>query len=653
VDTAFWAPSLKTDAEGRVRVSFTMPDALTRWRITGRAMDEQGRVGQRSGYLRSDKNFYAKWTAPDWLRVGDTPQASIAVFNQTAGEQALEVSLTSGAVVKTEKIKARRGVNYVQFPLAPGGGSMRLEVKQDGKLVDALDTAVQSLPLAWSSPRTSILPLAGVSTALALPADARNVRVSFAQGAASHFSRIADDLIDYPYGCVEQTASRLIPLALGLQNMGPDSGPVRERLLATLQAQRLRLVSMAGPEAQFGWWGNATANSALMTAYAYYADWYAARALRIELPPEHWQNLLKVYGEVGLKEPMLHRALTLWMANEMGLPVKTLASGLSDELAKLTFKGKAPALPATSSMLLSPEDGNAQALTLALLSLMSSPVLAELQDATANAWTSLRANPAPLAQALLMLGGQLPASGADAVLAAVRSDMPTLDRAMTLLWVQKKLGGPPSLKAPGVALSGTWKAQTSTLGQPLWLWQGGAAPKQLQVAEAAAPGTAAVIQYESHAPEAHALAVKVERRILRLTRETKGFSATPVKNGEALRTDALYMDEVTLTPAAGAKYRYGLLEVALPPGATVEASTWGISIEGETEGLERSRHEARRDGYVVPVEPLDAPLKVRHLLRFAQKGSYALPPARFYRMYQPEQKALEGEGKVARSMKVE
>jgi uncharacterized protein YfaS (alpha-2-macroglobulin family) len=653
VDTAFWAPSLKTDADGRVRVTFNMPDALTRWRITGRAMDAQGRVGQRSGYLRSDKNFYAKWTAPDWLRVGDAPQASIAVFNQSAGEQALEVSLTSGAVVKTEKIKAKRGVNYVQFPLAPGGGAMRLEVKQDGKLVDALDTAVQSLPLAWSSPRTMNVPLTGLATALALPADARHIRVSFAQGAASHFSRIADDLIDYPYGCVEQTASRLIPLALGLQNMGPESGALRERLLATLQAQRLRLVSMAGPEAQFGWWGNATANNALMTAYAYYADWYAARALHIELPPEHWQNLLTVYGEQGLKEPMLHRALTLWMANEMGLPVKTLASGLADELARAKLKGKLTTLPATSSMLLAAEDGHAQALTLALLSVISTTP-PELQELTANAWNTVRANQSPMAQALLMLGGQLPVSGADAVLASVRSDMPTLDRAMTLLWVQKKLGGPPSAKASIVALSGSWKSNASTLGQPLWQWQGTAVPGQLQLGEAAPAGTVAVLQYDSRALETHALPVKVERRILRLTQEDKGFSATPVKNGEALRTDALYMDEVTLTPTAGAKYRYGLLEVALPPGASVEAGTWGISIVGATtEPLERARHEARRDGYVVPVEPLDAPLKVRHLLRFAQKGSYALPPARFYRMYQPEQKALEGEGKATRSMLVE
>ena len=34
VDTAFWQPTLRTDATGTAHFSFTMPDALTRWRIT-------------------------------------------------------------------------------------------------------------------------------------------------------------------------------------------------------------------------------------------------------------------------------------------------------------------------------------------------------------------------------------------------------------------------------------------------------------------------------------------------------------------------------------------------------------------------------------------------------------------------------------------
>ncbi|TFW32382.1 alpha-2-macroglobulin family protein [Massilia horti] len=657
VDTAFWAPSLKTDENGHARVTFTMPDALTRWRITARAMDAQGRVGQRTAYLRSDKAFYTKWTAPDWLRLGDAPRASVAVFNQTGKEQALDVSLAAGGKGQASKLAAKPGVNYVEFPVPPGGGPLRLEVRQDGKVVDALDATMQALPAAWSSARTLAVPLSGKEALLKLPADARNVRVSIASNAASHFARVADDLIEYPYGCVEQTSSRLIPLTMAVQSLGPDAAGVRERLMATLQAQRLRLVAMAGPQAVFGWWGNGTEGNALMTAYAYYADWQAARALRISLPPEHWNNLIAVYQQHGLKMPLMDRALVLWFAHQMDLPTQTLAAGLVEDSANAALPAGRQ-LPMTSSLLLGAAPD--EAMGLALLAVVASEngvaLPPALSQQVAAAWKSLQANPAPVAQALLMLGGQLPPAQADAVLAAVRSDMPTMDRALALVWIQKKLGGPQPPRPPAVALEGQWQAVDSQAVNPSWRWTGGAAlPDRLRLAQAAPAGTVAIVQYESRAAEAHALPVVVERRILRMKQEGAGYRTEAVEPGEALRTDELYMDEITLKPAPGARHRYGLLEVALPPGAAVEASTWGIRMLGGPEPvpLERARRVERRDGYAVPIEPLAGETKVRHLLRFAQKGRYVLPPARFYRMYQPEQKAIEGEGKLVRTVQVE
>lgn len=659
VDTAYWAPSLRTDASGHVRVTFTMPDALTRWRITGRAMDAQGRVGQRSGYVRSDQAFYAKWTAPDWMREGDAPRAAVAVFNQTGKVQELELRLSGGAAPAVEKLQSRPGVNYAEFALPNGAAALRLEVRQDGKLVDALATPLQTLPAAWSSARALALPLSGASTPLKLPPDASDVRVAFAHGAAANFARIADDLIDYPYGCVEQTSSRLIPLSLAVQGIGPDPARVRERLLATLQAERLRLVAMAGPKAVFGWWGNATRGDPLMTAYAYYADWHAARALHITLPPEHWNKLLAVYGELGQAAPLQDRALILWLAHEIGLPTRTLASGLIDDSAGAALGATPhPAQGSASLLLGGAPDRSREAIGLGLLAVVAAQddlvLPAPLAAQVAGAWTALRAEPAPVAQALLMLGGRLPASQADAILAAVRADMPTMDRALTLVWVQKKLGGPAPAKQPALVLEPAWQKVDGVTGRADWRWRGKALPERLQLAQAAPAGTVAMVRYESRAREPQALPVVLQRRILRMKQADGGFRTEPLKPDEALHTDELYLDEITLKPEAGSRPRFGLLEVALPPGAAVEASTWGITMLGDKPAaLERARHVERRDGYAVPIDQLEGEVTVRHLLRFSQKGRYVLPPARFYRMYQPEQKAFEGEGTAVRTLKVE
>jgi len=164
-----------------------------------------------------------------------------------------------------------------------------------------------------------------------------------------------------------------------------------------------------------------------------------------------------------------------------------------------------------------------------------------------------------------------------------------------------------------------------------------------------------MLQYDSRAPQTGDLPVQVQRRILRLTPSGSGYSLQPLKVNEALRTDELYLDEVTLKPAAGTRARFGLVEVALPPGASVEATTWGIDLkhDGKSTPLERARHVERRDGYAVPVDVLEGEIKVRHLLRFAQKGRYRIPPARFHRMYQPDRIATEQPQRAIATLQVE
>ncbi len=89
---------------------------------------------------------------------------------------------------------------------------------------------------------------------------------------------------------------------------------------------------LAGVGGTFGWWGDTTGGSALVTAYAYYADWLASRSLGISLPAANWQHAMEVYRDAGAKEPLLHRALALWFMQQMGLPVATPVSGVAADL---------------------------------------------------------------------------------------------------------------------------------------------------------------------------------------------------------------------------------------------------------------------------------------------------------------------------------
>ena len=55
--------------------------------------------------------------------------------------------------------------------------------------------------------------------------------------------------------------------------------------------------------------------------------------------------------------------------------------------------------------------------------------------------------------------------------------------------------------------------------------------------------------------------------------------------------------------------------------------------------LEKARFEPGQMAYAVPVDALSGELRLRHLVRFSQKGQFNLPPVRFTQVYAPQHQA--------------
>lgn len=673
-DTAAWWPSLMTDANGKTTVSFRMPDALTRWRMTARAMSGTGVVGQSTRYVESHKAFYAKWTGPSVFRRGDQPSVNIVAFNQTAAPAKVQLSVTGAGLTVQRDLSLQPGANNIPLSLEkPVSGDVQISIKLEGREVDSMRQSVTVSASGWLSERMQAVELRDAQTPLTLPADARDVKLSLAQGASGQFARIADDLLEYPWGCVEQTASRLLPLSFVYRGLPADAARLRE-LSQTIATQRLRLIQMAGPEAVFGWWGNGTAESGWLTAYAYYADWHASRALGLRLPTEHWSQVQMAYTKYGLNDPLALRALSVWFMQEMELPVKTLVEGLVQDAEKLPPPGKADANPRNSIWL--GGSGAGDTVTLALVAqlakqqqVMLSPDLNQRVEA---ARATLRTQEGP-GTALLAMEGKVSRDEAARSLAALGPSYPTLDRAVALAWWNKALGGSTGDIGSMAAPKGDWQTTGSPLGAPTWRWTGRDTPATIQLPSSPATPLTGFVRYRSAETEKGKLPVSIERKLYRLVAgsapaprppseqnaasngnnrgttaslagDTVEFTLELVKDSD-IRSNELYLEEIHLA-AAGDAPRFGLLEVPLPPGADVERGTWGVRVknlngDGEVLPIELARSQPGELSYAVPVDQLHGNVVVRHLLRFGNRGSFVLPPARFYRMYQPDEKAFE------------
>lgn len=655
VDTAAWLPSLTTDKQGKAYFTFLMPDSLTRWRITARGMNADGLVGQRRAFLRSEKNLYMKLSMPTVFREGDQPEAGVFIFSQQ-DNAAVELVTHFAGQEQRQPLTLHQGANYI--PLTQHfqqSGLFNAELLQNGQTQDSISTTLDFIDNAWRVDEQKNVLLTGGDNLLDLPEHARSIRLQSSDSAQDILRNNLDELIDEPYGGVVNTASRLIPLSLAWRSLPTHDGVAADDLRQMMQSNRLRLMQLAGPGARFAWWGGSEDSSALLTAWAWYADWHASQALGVPQSAEYWQHMLDCYAEQANAMPLLHRALVLAWAQEMGLPVKSLLKGLDEAVSRRpeasgSLRADDVRGPDDSLILWQPEsalgDAVARVLTTTLLNRAGLSSV-EGQEQQENALRLAADSNQPLARTVVLLNGKGDASQVAAILRSLTAQQSGMDRALALTWLTTLMHSTPAVTLPAPA--GAWAKRHAANGSEYWRWAGQGVPDVISLPDDIATPQNVQIRWREPASLARQsnIAVKVERQLFKLVagEDAMDFTLQPV-SGNEIDSDALYLDEITLTSEQTSPLRYGQVEVPLPPGADVERTTWGISVRKpgtknqQGEPLEKARNEMSELAYMIPVNTLTGTTTFRHLLRFSQKGKFVLPPARYVRSYAPDQQSL-------------
>jgi hypothetical protein len=85
-ETAFFLPVLRTDSTGNIEFSFTMPEALTRWKFQALAHTKEGALGYSQKEIVTQKELMVQPNAPRFLREGDKMDFSAKIVNLSTKE---------------------------------------------------------------------------------------------------------------------------------------------------------------------------------------------------------------------------------------------------------------------------------------------------------------------------------------------------------------------------------------------------------------------------------------------------------------------------------------------------------------------------------------------------------------------------------------
>ncbi|MGA2555027.1 MAG: alpha-2-macroglobulin family protein [Verrucomicrobiota bacterium] len=256
-ETAFFFPQLMSDSNGVVRLTFAMPEALTKWHFLGFAHDQNLRGGFLEGHAVTAKDIMVQPNPPRFLREGDTVEFTVKVSNQSDKPQTGRVRLNFDDIARAGSPLPAAGAREVTHPVEidkllgnakpeqafdipakeSRSFSWRITVPDDapflsykavaatGELSDGEEGGLpvlsrrifvrESMPLAIRGPATNKfefkkLAESGKSKTL----QNQGLTVEMASHPAWYAVLALPYLMEFPYECSEQTFNRLYANAL-------------------------------------------------------------------------------------------------------------------------------------------------------------------------------------------------------------------------------------------------------------------------------------------------------------------------------------------------------------------------------------------------------------------------------------------------------
>ncbi len=355
--TIFWQPDVSTGPDGKATIKVKYPDSLTGWKATARAVTEANQFGIASASTHTKQPLIVRLEAPRFFVVGDEVVISAVVNNNTDEELTTKVELAAdipGFVPKdsmTSEIKVPANGEARadwQVPIREAGEARLKVTARGGKYADAMEKSytVYEHGIEKFISKSGKVRGDDVTVKLEIPKERKpestRLTVQVTPSLAVTMLDALPYLIDYPYGCTEQTMSRFLPAAITaktLKDLGLKPEDVMGHLFGGIETNTAaathpkgkhdlheldditkqsleRLYDFQHADGGWGWWKQGDSDH-YMTAYVLWGLSLAHNA-GIEVKPEVMRRA-NSYLDKTLVEEELNYDEQAWMLHALSV----------------------------------------------------------------------------------------------------------------------------------------------------------------------------------------------------------------------------------------------------------------------------------------------------------------------------------------------
>lgn len=260
--TILWKPDLVTDKNGRATIKATYPDSLTSWQTKVRAVSPDNQFGEGNTVTNTKQPLIVRLQAPRFFVAGDQTTISAIINNNTDKPLSVTPDLKSNGlnIIKGSAkpvLVAANGETHVDWIVtSQKSGPAKLKVTAiSDKHTDAMekDYLVHEHGIEKFIAKSGKLRGSEATVKLDIPRERKPESTSLIVQVAPSLAVTMLDalpyLIDYPYGCVEQTMSRFMPAVVTnktLTNLGLSADDINGKLFGGIEQKSINKTQPKG-----------------------------------------------------------------------------------------------------------------------------------------------------------------------------------------------------------------------------------------------------------------------------------------------------------------------------------------------------------------------------------------------------------------------